>query len=208
MKPGYTLSAALMIAVIGISGCKQAERPRTFTLTLKAQTDATGKPAFDKDHDDVAIFPGETVRWECDCPEIDSFAVRDVEHLASIDELVELYLHVKRQGGIEGMRESSARAMTMFEAAGEATPEQLEAAAALMESYNALLDRLEATTRTDPGPAFEKAVSEELVPADGFIESAPYRDITGNHIWKFSWVISKDGQEVRWDPHFSGHRRR
>lgn len=208
MSTRNPLPIALMIAAIAVGGCNEAKEPEAFTITLQAHLDESGEPEFVDHHEDVAIFPGETVSWACDCPDIDSFAVQDVEHLASIEELVDLYMRIESQGGVAGMRERSTTMLRLFEGEGEATPAQIEAVAAMMETYNGLLDGLEATMRADPGQAFEKATPGELVPADRTIESAPYRDIAGNHIWKFSWVIAKGDQEKRWDPHFSGHRRR
>lgn len=41
------------------------------------------------------------------------------------------------------------------------------------------------------------------------ILSPPYQVAEGSHLFKFSWVIHRDGAEVdRWDPHFAGHEKR
>lgn len=207
-------ATALLIFAVAAAGCSPpatVEEGGVFTITLHASVDEEGRPTFGVEHDDIAVFPGERVRWECDCPGIDSFAVEDLRHLASIDELVDLYLEVEQRGGPESLRGASARLGEALAAGGDGEDDAAErrrALALLTDSYDSLVAALAATVEDDPGEAFESPVPEELVPADGYIESGPYRDIDGNHVWKFTWVIQKGELVERWDPHFSGHRRR
>lgn len=53
-----------------------------------------------------------------------------------------------------------------------------------------------------PTPAGASRAGEEIL-------SDPYRVFDDEHLWKFDWVVTMEGQPVQiWDPHFSGHKRR
>lgn len=59
-----------------------------------------------------------------------------------------------------------------------------------------------------PDKAFEGGLQPHPGGDPTVVRSTPYRPFTHEHLWKFSWVIQIDGDEVdRWDPHFSGDRK-
>jgi hypothetical protein len=182
--PMFLLIGTLVLPLSAYCDDGRQECTRTIAVWLRVN-EAGDEITIDKDvHQSAALLWGDELEWKCACPDGVEFKVKDVRHLVDLDEAADLFHTILTMEGAERSR-------------------------AIQDYVNQLEERAE------KGPEEKRPFQED--PPDEFRSgrasflSGPYREIAEHHLYKFTWVIRRKGDEdpsswEEWDPHFSGHR--